>query len=150
MPRKAYNWELPPIRNMKGAYSNNDMNGVQLVLANWMCGEFWNHYYAIVTQYNKRYILSTFEKMGIFALSNRGLNQLSNDIKFVKLKWYFWKYNFYKVYISFYFLYILHTILFIISEWRWPTRCPFCCIGSQFMEQFWGSCCPIINSVIHY
>ena len=33
-----------------------------------------------------------------------------------KLKWYFWKYKLYKVCISFYFIFILYTILFIISE----------------------------------
>ena len=39
-----------------------------------------------MTQYNKRYILSTFEKIEIFALSNRSFNKLSNDTKFVKIK----------------------------------------------------------------
>ena len=34
----------------------------------------------------------------------------------LKLKWFFWKYKFYKLWISFSFLYILHTVLFIISE----------------------------------
>ena len=38
-----------------------------------------------VTQYNKRYILSTFEKIVIFALSNRRFNKLSNYTKFVKI-----------------------------------------------------------------
>ena len=39
-----------------------------------------------VTQYNKRYILSTFEKIEIFALSNWRFNKLSNDTKFVKIE----------------------------------------------------------------
>ena len=39
-----------------------------------------------VTQYNKRYILSTFEKIEIFALSNRKYNTLSNDTKFIKIE----------------------------------------------------------------
>ena len=39
-----------------------------------------------VTQYNKRDILSTFEKIEIFALSNRRFNKLSNDTKLVKIK----------------------------------------------------------------
>ena len=39
-----------------------------------------------VTQYNKRYILSTCEKIEILALSNRGFNKLSNDTKFIKIK----------------------------------------------------------------
>ena len=38
-----------------------------------------------VTQYNKRYILSTFEKIEIGALSNRRFNQLSNDTIFYTL-----------------------------------------------------------------
>ena len=41
--------------------------------------------YMSVTQYNKRYSLSTFEKNEIFVLSNRRFNKLSNDIKFVKI-----------------------------------------------------------------
>ena len=36
-----------------------------------------------VTQYNKRYILSTFENIEIVALSKRRFNKLSNDTKFV-------------------------------------------------------------------
>ena len=39
-----------------------------------------------VTQYNKRFILSTFEKIEIVALSNRRFNKLSNDTKFVKIE----------------------------------------------------------------
>ena len=39
-----------------------------------------------VTQYNKRYILSSFEKIEIFALSNRRFNKLSNDSKFIKIE----------------------------------------------------------------
>ena len=35
-----------------------------------------------VTQYNKRYILSTFEKIEIFALSNIRFNKLSNFLLF--------------------------------------------------------------------
>ena len=50
------------------------------------------------------------------------------------MKWYFWKYKFYKVCISFYLLYILHTILFIISEWTWPTRCIFYCTRSHIPQ----------------
>ena len=42
--------------------------------------------YVNVTQYQKRYILSTFEKNDIFALSNRRFNKLSNDTKFVKIE----------------------------------------------------------------
>ena len=36
-------------------------------------------YTTYATQYNKRYILSTFEKIEIFALSNIRFNKLSND-----------------------------------------------------------------------
>ena len=68
-----------------------------------------------VTQYNKRYILSTFEIIEMFALSNRRFAFQWYQIR-KKMNWYLWKYNFYKVCISFYFLYILHTNLFIISE----------------------------------
>ena len=39
-----------------------------------------------VTQYNKRYILPTFEKIYIFALSNRRFNKLSNDTKFIRIE----------------------------------------------------------------
>ena len=44
------------------------------------------HDIAYVTQYNKRYILSTFEKIEIFALSNRRLNKLSNDTQFIQIE----------------------------------------------------------------
>ena len=37
-----------------------------------------------VTQYNKMYTLSTFEKVEMFAVSNRGFNKLSNDTQFLK------------------------------------------------------------------
>ena len=40
----------------------------------------------IVTQYKKRYILSTFEKIEMFALSYRRSNKLSNDTKFIKFE----------------------------------------------------------------
>ena len=39
-----------------------------------------------VTQYNKRYILSTFEKYEIFVLSNSRFNKLSNYTKFIKIE----------------------------------------------------------------
>ena len=39
-----------------------------------------------VTQCNKRYILSTFDKIEIFAFSNRRLNKLSNDTKFINIE----------------------------------------------------------------
>ena len=43
--------------------------------------------YTCVTQYNKRYILSTFEeKNEIFASSYRRCNKLSNDTKFIKIE----------------------------------------------------------------
>ena len=45
------------------------------------------------------------------------------------MKQYFWKYNCWKVCIFFYFLYILHTSWFIISEWTWPTKCTFIVMG---------------------
>ena len=38
-----------------------------------------------VTQYNTRYILSTFEDIEIFALYNRRCNKLFNDTKFIKI-----------------------------------------------------------------
>ena len=42
---------------------------------------------SFVTQYNKRYILSTFNnKNEIFTSSNRRFNKLSNDTKFVKIE----------------------------------------------------------------
>ena len=40
----------------------------------------------IVTQYNKRYILSTFEKIEIFVLSDCRFNKLSNDTQFIKIE----------------------------------------------------------------
>ena len=39
-----------------------------------------------VTQYNKRYILSTFEKIEIFVFSNWRFKKLSNNTKFIKIK----------------------------------------------------------------
>ena len=39
-----------------------------------------------VTQYNKRSILSRFEKIEIFAFSNRIFHKLSNDTKFVEIE----------------------------------------------------------------
>ena len=45
-----------------------------------------------MTQYNKRYILSAFEKIDIYSLSNRRFhNKLSNDTKIVKIKKIFLK-----------------------------------------------------------
>ena len=41
---------------------------------------------ALVTQYNKRYILCTFEKIEIFVLSNWRFNKISNNTKFIKLE----------------------------------------------------------------
>ena len=41
---------------------------------------------AYVTQYNKRDILSTFENIEIFALSNRRFNKLPHDTKFIKIE----------------------------------------------------------------
>ena len=55
-----------------------------------------------MTQYNKRYILSTFWKHWSDTFGNA---------KFTK-----------SIIISFYF----QTILVITSEWTWPTRCTFC------------------------
>ena len=68
--------------------------------------------------------MSTSEKGQNFVISNRAFNKLSNDTQFLKLKWYFWKYNFYKVCISFSFtkyvfpfiFFIFAIILFIILE----------------------------------
>ena len=40
------------------------------------------HHTKYMTQYNKRYILSIFENIDIFALPNRRFNKLSNDTKF--------------------------------------------------------------------
>ena len=94
-----------------------------------------------VTQYNKRYILSSFEKIEVFASSNRRFKKA--------LQWYqiyknlsntfentsFTKYEFPFIHFIFY------TVLFIISEWTWSTRCTFCCTGSQM---FWkGYFCQI-------
>ena len=43
------------------------------------------HMYSLcVTQYYRRYILSTFEENEIFALYNRRFNKLSSDTKFLK------------------------------------------------------------------
>ena len=44
------------------------------------------HSHISVTQHNKRYILSTFEKIEIFALSNIRFNKLSNDTKLIKIE----------------------------------------------------------------
>ena len=86
-----------------------------------------------MTQYNKRYILSTLEKIEIFALSNsnRRFKKLSNYTKLIKIEVILLKIKVYQVRISFYSLYILHTVLFSISEYTWPTRCTFCCTGSH-------------------
>ena len=57
------------------------------------------------SQYNKSYILSTFEeKKWDLCISNRSFNKLSNDTTFVKIE------VLQKMWISFYFLYIFHTI----------------------------------------
>ena len=51
--------------------------------------ESWKNNYVVkrnVTQYNKRYILSTFEKIEMFALSYRRFNKLSNDTKVIKIE----------------------------------------------------------------
>ena len=41
---------------------------------------------SFVTQYNKRYILSTLDKIEMFALSNRIFNKLSNYTKFINIE----------------------------------------------------------------
>ena len=78
-----------------------------------------------------------------------------------KLKWYFWKNNFYKVCILFYFIYILHTIVFIISyvtyvTWsrKWVTcrKCQFLFSYTTFLKlqnaSFW--CKPHYNWISGY
>ena len=65
-----------------------------------------------VTQYNKRYILSTFEKKIDCCIIYRWFNKFSNYTKFVKIEVVLLKYNVYKR--VYYFIYILHTILFVI------------------------------------
>ena len=51
-----------------------------------MIREITMFYTVYVTQYNKRYILSTFEKIEIFALSNSRFNKPSNDTKIMKIE----------------------------------------------------------------
>ena len=81
-----------------------------------------------VTQYNKRYILSTFEKIEIFALSNRRFNKLSNDTKFIKIEVMLLKIQ---VLQSVNYL-LFYTLFCLLSQNNvWPTRCPFCCTGSH-------------------
>ena len=80
------------------------------------------------TQYNKRNVLITSErKIEIFAISN----SFGTSFPIIPNSWYFWKYNFIKVYISYNFRYIFHTSLFNISESAWPARCTFCCTRSH-------------------
>ena len=74
-------------------------------------GHFQVHTHLLLCICDQRFILSTFEQIEIFALPNRRFNKLSNDTKFVKIEVIL-----YKVCIFFYFPYILHTILLIISE----------------------------------
>ena len=59
-----------------------------------------------VTQYNKRYILSPFDKFRFLLALTGDLTAFQWYQICKKLKWYFWKYKFYKVCISFYFLYM--------------------------------------------
>ena len=51
-----------------------------------------------------------------FALTTEDFTSFPMNIKSVTFEVILWKCNFYKVCISFYFIYIWHTILFIISE----------------------------------
>ena len=69
-----------------------------------------------MTQYNKYNILSTSEKVEIFL--SEGWTMIPNSWKW---KWYFWKYNIYKVCISFYFylyfaLYFVHYLRIDLAD----------------------------------
>ena len=68
-----------------------------------------NNNKGIIQQYNKSYILSTFEKIEIVALSKRRFNKLSNDTKFINIE----------------VIQVLQT---------WPARWPFCCTGSHVIK----------------
>ena len=64
----------------------------------------YDHHKANVTQYNKMYYMSTLLHYLTEVLTSFPIIPNSD-----KLKWYSWKYNFYKS-VYFLFLYILHTI----------------------------------------
>ena len=89
----------------------------KILCYNTLCNNCWPY----VIQYNKRYILSTFEKIEIFALSNRRLNKLSNDTKFIKIKVILLKVQ------------LLQSVYFLLF--------------SNLADTFWGFCC-IVSSHI--
>ena len=61
-------------------------------------------------------ILSTFEKIEIFALSNRRFDKLSSDSKFVKIEAILLKVRLESVYFLLYSLFIFYTLFCSLSQ----------------------------------
>ena len=90
---------------------------------------FWIY----VTQHNKRYIFSTFEKIKMFALSNRRFNKLSNDTKLIKIEVTLLKIQVLQSTTFLLFsLYLTHCFVhYLRINLANKIRCTFCCIGSH-------------------
>ena len=69
-----------------------------------------------MTKYNKMYILSTFEKIEMFALSNRGFNKLSNDTKFIKIEVILFEIQCLQSVNSFFFFFIFYILFCSLSR----------------------------------
>ena len=83
---------------------------------------------AYVTQYNKRYILSTFDKIEIFAFSIRRFNKLFNDTKFMNIEVILLKYE-----LNFSFIFFIFYTLFCSLSQNKPGRqdVPFVVLGNM-------------------
>ena len=94
---------------------------------------FFLFLWSYVTQYNKRYLLSTFEKMEAFALSNRGFNKLSNYTKFVKIEVILLKVQaLQSVNFLLFSLYFTHCFVhYLRINLANKIRCTFYCTGSH-------------------
>ena len=82
-----------------------------------------------VTQYNKRYILSTSEEVEIFALSNRGLDKLYNDTQFQKIEMRLLKiqllqslyFCLFSLLFCTLFCSLSHNVPFVVLGYKWST-----------------------------
>ena len=93
-----------------------------------------------VTQYNKRCILSTFEKTEIFALSNRRFNKLSNDTKLVKIEVILLQVQVLQsVNFLLFSFYILHTVWSLSQNKPGRQDEPFVVLGHNRLTKAWNS-----------
>ena len=113
-----------------------------------VCNIWWS--YLRICDPIQQKVHLVYLKNEIFALSIGRFNKLSNDTKIGKIEVKLLKVqHLQSVYFLLFSLYFAH-FLFIISEWTWLTRCPFCCTGSHIcISILYHTCsiCPIENDV---